>query len=78
LDRGIVDIPFGDGPSERHSFKDPKEQHMSGFDTSQPVTDEKALEDVDAAEKPGKPAGAAVDSEPADAEELGDATPGPR
>jgi hypothetical protein len=48
---------------------------MSGFDTSQPVTDEKALEDVDAAEKPGKQAGAA---EAADADELGDATPGPR
>jgi hypothetical protein len=51
---------------------------MSGFDTSQPVTDEKALEDVDTAEKPGKHAGAAVDSETADADELGDATPGPR
>ncbi|MCW2734876.1 MAG: hypothetical protein JWR13_5692 [Mycobacterium sp.] len=51
---------------------------MSGFDTSQPVTDEKALEDVDAAEKPGKHADGAVDAEPADADELGDATPGPR
>ena len=45
---------------------------MSGFDTSQPITDEAALEDVDKADKPqaAKP--------PAEPDELGDATPGPR
>jgi hypothetical protein len=48
---------------------------MSGFDTSQPITDEAALEDVDdeyktAKQKPADP--------PAEPEELGDATPGPR
>jgi hypothetical protein len=51
---------------------------MSGFDTSQPITDEKALEDVDAVEQKDKP----TDSAGADAkplpDELGDATPGPR
>jgi hypothetical protein len=48
---------------------------MSGFDTSQPITDEKALEDVDEADKTAKPKGATPPAEP---DELGDATPGPR
>jgi hypothetical protein len=49
---------------------------MSGFDTSQPITDEKALEDTDEADKTAKPKGAA--KRPAEPDELGDATPGPR
>jgi len=49
---------------------------MSGFDTSQPITDEKALEDVDAeADHVTKPKAATPPAEP---DELGDATPGPR
>jgi hypothetical protein len=50
---------------------------MSGFDTSQPIADEAALENVDVTEvnteqkqKPSEDA--------AEADELGDATPGPR
>jgi hypothetical protein len=47
---------------------------MSGFDTSQPIADEEALKDVESDEK--SPAtGASGDVE---ADELGDATPGPR
>jgi hypothetical protein len=48
---------------------------MSGFDTSQPITDEVALEDVDEADKTTMPKAA---TPPAQPEELGDATPGPR
>jgi len=47
------------------------QQYMSGFDNSQPITDEVALEDVEAT----KPKAATPPAEP---EELGDATPGPR
>jgi hypothetical protein len=50
---------------------------MSGFDTSQPIADEKSLEDGDA-HGVDKPKATAADSESADADELGDATPGPR
>jgi hypothetical protein len=51
-----------------------KEHNMSGFDTSQPIADEEALKDVESDEK--SPAtGASGDVE---ADELGDATPGPR
>jgi hypothetical protein len=48
---------------------------MSGFDTSQPITDEKALEDVDEADDTAKQKAATPPAEP---DELGDATPGPR
>lgn len=48
---------------------------MSGFDNSQPITDEAALENVDDAAKATKPKAATPRAEP---EELGDATPGPR
>jgi hypothetical protein len=48
---------------------------MSGFDTSQPITDEAALEDVEEAAKSTKPTAATPRTEP---DELGDATPGPR
>jgi hypothetical protein len=47
---------------------------MSGFDNSQPITDEAVLDEADdtneAKPKPADP--------PADSDELGDATPGPR
>jgi hypothetical protein len=50
---------------------------MSGFDTSQPITDEAALHGADADEQKGEKL---VDqpTKPAAPEELGDATPGPR
>ena len=48
---------------------------MSGFDTSQPVTDKAALEEIDEAENSEKPSAATPPAEP---DELGDATPGPR
>jgi hypothetical protein len=49
---------------------------MSGFDTSQPITDEKALEDID--EVDAKTKQKAADKRAAEPDELGDATPGPR
>lgn len=48
---------------------------MSGFDTSQPITDEAALETVDDEGTTAKPKPA---DPPAEPDELGDATPGPR
>jgi hypothetical protein len=51
---------------------------VSGFDTSQPIADEAALEEVDDNAKQTKPAESDLPATPADAEELGDATPGPR
>ncbi len=48
---------------------------MSGFDTSQPITDEASLENVDEAVDATKPKAATPPAEP---DELGDATPGPR
>jgi hypothetical protein len=48
---------------------------MSGFDTSQPITDEAALEGVDDENKVAKAKPAVPPAEP---DELGDATPGPR
>jgi hypothetical protein len=48
---------------------------MSGFDTSQPITDEAALENIDEADDATKPKAA---EPPAQPDELGDATPGPR
>lgn len=55
---------------------------MSGLDNSQPITEETVLRDVDDAEPksgdhkaPNKDDGVL---EGADADELGDATPGPR
>jgi hypothetical protein len=56
---------------------------MSGFDTSQPITDEAALREVDAGEHPIKEPGRdnpplKPADPPAEPEELGDATPGPR
>ena len=53
---------------------------MSGFDTSQPITDETILREADLEGQIGKggpPDGETTD-ESADADELGDATPGPR
>jgi hypothetical protein len=49
---------------------------MSGFDTSQPITDEAALEDIDEVDHESKPKDAT--KRPAEPDELGDATPGPR
>ena len=49
---------------------------MSGFDTSQPITDEAALEDIDEVDDATKPKVAR--KRPAEPDELGDATPGPR
>jgi hypothetical protein len=51
------------------------QQGMSGFDTSQPITDEVVLGDVDEAENTSKQKPATPPAEP---DELGDATPGPR
>ena len=51
---------------------------MSGFDTSQPIADEKALEDVDTEGVTDEPEVARSDADTAEAEKLGDATPGPR
>jgi hypothetical protein len=48
---------------------------MSGFDTSQPITDEAALEDIDEVDDATRLTAA---KPPAQPEELGDATPGPR
>jgi hypothetical protein len=48
---------------------------MSGFDTSQPITDEASLEDVDEVDAATKPKSATPQAQP---DELGDATPGPR
>jgi hypothetical protein len=48
---------------------------MSGFDTSQPITDEKALKDVDEVDATKPKAAPKRSAEP---DELGDATPGPR
>jgi hypothetical protein len=48
---------------------------MSGFDTSQPITDDAALEDIDEVDDVAKPK---VAEPPAQPDELGDATPGPR
>jgi hypothetical protein len=47
---------------------------MSGFDTSQPITDKAALEDIDEVDDATKPKAA---DPPAEPDELGDATPGP-
>jgi hypothetical protein len=49
---------------------------MSGFDTSQPITDKAALEDIDEVDDATKQK--AAPGRPAEADELGDATPGPR
>ncbi|BBZ59178.1 hypothetical protein [Mycolicibacterium monacense] len=49
---------------------------MSGFDTSQPIADEKSLKDIDPADTRG--AAPAGDPESAESDQLGDATPGPR
>jgi hypothetical protein len=49
---------------------------MSGFDTSQPITDEAALEDIDEVDDATKRKAALRRS--AEPDELGDATPGPR
>jgi hypothetical protein len=48
---------------------------MSGFDTSQPLTDDAVLDDGDDGAKTAKSKPA---DPPAEPEELGDATPGPR
>jgi hypothetical protein len=53
---------------------------MSGFDTSQPITDETALRDSEVAEKANKTSSLAHEDSAGsvDPDELGDATPGPR
>jgi hypothetical protein len=54
---------------------------MSGFDTSQPITEETILRDADLEEQivTDPPQGdASEDTDSVDADELGDATPGPR
>lgn len=54
---------------------------MSGFDTSQPITEETILREADLEDqivKEDPPEGETTDDESADADELGDATPGPR
>lgn len=48
---------------------------MSGFDTSQPITDEASLEDIEEVDSAPEPKAA---TPPAQPDELGDATPGPR
>jgi hypothetical protein len=55
-----------------------KEYDMSGFDTSQPITDEASLEEVDDTKKTVEPTESDAPSTPAEPDELGDATPGPR
>jgi hypothetical protein len=49
---------------------------MSGFDTSQPITDAASLEDIDEVDDATKQK--AAPTRPAEPDELGDATPGPR
>jgi hypothetical protein len=49
---------------------------MSGFDNSQPITDEAVLEDVGEVDDATKQK--AAPKRPAEPDELGDATPGPR
>ncbi|BBY40049.1 hypothetical protein MMAN_41830 [Mycobacterium mantenii] len=49
---------------------------MSGFDTSQPITDDAALEDIEEPDDATKQKAALGRS--AEPDELGDATPGPR
>jgi hypothetical protein len=49
------------------------QEDMSGFDTSQPITDDAALEDIDDATKQK-----VAPERSAEPDELGDATPGPR
>jgi hypothetical protein len=49
---------------------------MSGFDTSQPITDEASLAEVDEVDDATKQKAALRRS--AEPDELGDATPGPR
>lgn len=51
---------------------------MSGFDNSQPITDDEALKDVDTTEPKGTAAAPDSEAESAVEEKLGDATPGPR
>ena len=48
---------------------------MSGFDTSQPITDEASLDDIEEVDGATK---AKAATPPAQPDELGDATPGPR
>jgi hypothetical protein len=48
---------------------------MSGFDTSQPITDEASLDDIDEVDGATKSKAAAPPAQP---DELGDATLGPR
>lgn len=48
---------------------------MSGFDTSQPITDEASLDDFDEVDDATKPKAAVPPAQP---DELGEATPGPR
>jgi hypothetical protein len=54
---------------------------VSGFDTSQPVADEKSLKDANIeaeSEADGKSAVSDDAARPTEPDELGDATPGPR
>lgn len=54
---------------------------MSGFDTSQPITDETILREADLEDRIAtetSDGGASQDNDSVNADELGDATPGPR
>lgn len=53
---------------------------MSGLDNSQPITDETVLRDADLVDQIAtkETAGGDTAEKDADADELGDATPGPR
>jgi hypothetical protein len=53
---------------------------VSGFDTSQPIADEKSLKDANIVveAEPGGKAAADDGAATAEPDELGDATPGPR
>lgn len=51
---------------------------MSGFDNSQPVTDEAVLSNDENASDKSEEKKAPANADAAEADELGDATPGPR
>jgi hypothetical protein len=51
---------------------------VSGFDTSQPIADEKSLKDANIEAEPGGKPAADDGAATAEPDELGDATPGPR
>jgi hypothetical protein len=62
------------GRASRRLISKLKEHNMSGFDTSQPISDDEALKDVETDEKSAETSA----SDDVEEDELGDATPGPR